>query len=354
MKDQQLSFEGQTIFAGIDVHKKQWKVTILSENTYCKTFSQNPDPILLDSYLREHYPNASYKTAYEAGFCGFWIHHKLEELKIDSMVVDPSDIPTTDKEKKQKEDLRDSRKIAVNLRSNQLQRIYTPSVEELEDRSLIRLRCKLVQDRTRYKNRITSFLDFHGIHTPVEFEHRWTTLFIEWLRSLDLDRPSGRQALDGMLTSYLNCNGQIKNTMRAIRALSKTYKYERNVILLRSIPGVGLLSAMLILAEIMDIARFKKAEQLCSFIGLIPTTNSSGENNRQGNMTKRSNKNVKTYIIEASWVAVRKDPAMTYAFNKYCQKMEKNKAIIRIAKRLTNRIKHILEHQKAYQSGLVQ
>lgn len=354
MKNQQLSFEGQTIFAGIDVHKKQWKVTILSENTHCKTFSQNPDPKLLGSYLRRNYPNAQYKTAYEAGFCGFWIHHELEKLNIKSIVVNPSDIPTTDKEKKQKEDMRDSRKIAINLRSSQLASIYTPLVEDLEDRSLVRLRFKLVQDRTRYKNRITSFLDFYGIHIPGRFETLWTKSFIKWLESLEFNRSSGKQALAYMLGSYIDCNEQIKRTMLAIRLLSHTPKYEQNVVLLRGIPGVGLLTAMLLLTEIIDINRFGSSDQFCSFIGLIPTTNSSGENNRQGNMTKRSNKNLKTYIIEASWVAIRKDPAMTYLFNQYCKRMEKNKAIIRIAKRLTNRIKYILEHQKAYESGLAQ
>ena len=93
-----------------------------------------------------------------------FVRHKI-------YVVNPADIPTTDKEKVQKEDKRDSRKIAKSLRSRDLAPIYVPSTKTLEDRSLVRTRSMLVKDLTRYKNRIKSFLYFHGIEIPASFSN---------------------------------------------------------------------------------------------------------------------------------------------------------------------------------------
>jgi hypothetical protein len=69
-----------------------------------------PDKLL--EYLKVNYPDGNYFSAYEAGFCGVWIHYRLLALGINNIVVNPADIPTTQKEITQKEDSRDSRKIA--------------------------------------------------------------------------------------------------------------------------------------------------------------------------------------------------------------------------------------------------
>ena len=119
-----IDFTGQHIYVGIDVHLKSWKVTIMTERLPFKTFSQNPDPEQLYHYLARNFPNGIYHSAYEAGFCGYWIHNKFTALGIKSIVVNPADIPTTNKEKVQKADKRDSQKIAKALRSGDLRGIH--------------------------------------------------------------------------------------------------------------------------------------------------------------------------------------------------------------------------------------
>jgi hypothetical protein len=75
-----LDFKGQNIYVGIDVHLKSWSVTVLSEHSVLKKFSQNPDAEALHKYLTGNYPRANYNSVYEAGFCGFWIHRRLVGL----------------------------------------------------------------------------------------------------------------------------------------------------------------------------------------------------------------------------------------------------------------------------------
>src|SRR5664280_163713 len=159
----ELNFEGQNIFVGIDVHLKSWTVTILTEEISHKTFTQPPCAETLYNYLGRNFPHGVYHSVYEAGFSGLWTHYRLKEMGINNIVVNPADVPSTQKEQLQKDDPTDSRKLARSLRSGDLKAIYIPNPATLEDRSLVRLRATLVKDMVRFKQRIKSFLYFYGI-----------------------------------------------------------------------------------------------------------------------------------------------------------------------------------------------
>src|ERR1017187_8118221 len=153
-KINQLSFEGQTIFCGIDVHKKSWRVNIRNEDFELEDYSQDPCEKLLMNHLRKGYPDASYQVAYEAGFCGFGIERSLKKTGVNCIIINPADLPTSDKDKKRKNDKVDARKISRELSNGALQGIYVPTVEMEHARTLVRHRDRVVRDQTRCKNRI--------------------------------------------------------------------------------------------------------------------------------------------------------------------------------------------------------
>src|SRR5688500_13166576 len=124
MQSNKLDFSGQNVFVGFDVHLKSWKVSVMVGAFHHHTFSQDPSPEILVNYLKKNFPSGNYFSAYEGGFCGFWIHQELQSLGINSIIVNPSDIPTTGKEATQKEDRRDSLKIVKSLRAGLLHAIY--------------------------------------------------------------------------------------------------------------------------------------------------------------------------------------------------------------------------------------
>jgi transposase len=346
-----LNFIGQNIYVGFDVHLKSWKVTILTDELTHKTFSQPPKPEVLYNYLHQNFPGGIYHSAYEAGFCGYWIHSKLVSFGIDSMVVNPADIPTTNKEVVQKEDKRDSRKIAKALRNGDLLPIYVPSLKTLEDRGLIRTCAMLVKDLTRYKNRIKSFLYFHGIEIPGTFSNSQTHCskrFMDWLESIVLSEESSNLSLSILLSESYNLRKALLEANRNIRVLSRTKGYKENVSFLQSIPGIGMLTAMLILTGLESIDRFANIDKLCSYIGLVPSTNSSGETEKVGKITPRKSNVLRTAIIESAWVAARTDPALLKSYHSYCKRMGPNKAIIRIARKLLGRIHYVLKNKKPY------
>ena len=188
-KSKKLDFSGINIYVGIDTHLKNWRVTILLDETPFKTFSMNPDAKILSNYLRRNFPNGNYLSAYEAGFCGYSVHRALIKEGIKNIIVNPADIPTTDKEKKQKEDSRDSRKIAHSLKNNQLRAIYIPTKATEEFRSFVRYRKSIVKDITRNKSRIKSFLYLHGIEIPehlLSASQHWSSTFSKWLEGIKL------------------------------------------------------------------------------------------------------------------------------------------------------------------------
>ena len=351
-----IDFKGQNIYVGFDVHLKSWTVTIMTEKLTHKTFTQPPKPEALYQYLLKNFPGGTFHSAYEAGFCGYWIHNKLIKFGINSIVVNPADIPTTGKEKVMKDDPRDSIKIARSLRNGDLKPIYVPSLTTLEDRGLVRMRATLVKDLTRYKNRIKSFLYFHGIEYPDVFcksSTHWSNRFNKWLEGIEFNDLTGKATLTAFLEQSKSLRVSILQVTKQIRELANTDRYKLLQELLRSIPGIGLLTAMIILTEIETINRFANIDQLCGFIGLVPSTNTSGDNEVIGEITPRGHSILRSAIIESAWIAARIDPALNKSYHDYCKRMEPNKAIIRIARKLVSRISFVLKNNQPYVYSVV-
>jgi len=346
----QLDFKGQLFFVGLDVHKQNWRVTILSEERELGTFSMDPDPKQLARHLQQRYPGGVYKSAYETGFSGFWIHRQLVELGIDNIVVHAADIPTTSKEKSYKSDSVDSRKIARELRNGSLQGVWIPDQKLQDLRSLCRLRLKLVRDQSRVKNRIKSYLHFSGIAIPERSEiWPWTGAFITWLEGIPFENPPARDCLLGYVQELKNLKTQIAEVLKKLRYYTQEPGIKEVVLdCLRSIPGIGFITAITLYTELGDINRFPKLDALASFVGLVPSVASSGDKEIVHGISDRHNRYLRNLLLEAAWVATSKDPAMLLAYKELSKRMSKQKAIIRIARKMLNRVRYVWRTKKTY------
>lgn len=350
---EQLNYDGHKIYAGMDVHKRQFTVTIQGEQIVYKTFSQPAEPRVLVNYLEKNFPGAEYHAAYEAGFSGFWIQEQLQEQGVNCIVVNACDVPTTDKEKKQKRDPLDSRKIARSLKNGELTPIHVPDKAVQQARSLIRARSSIIGNQTRCRNRIKSHLAFYGIQFPEMFSRpgsHWSGRFMQWLAGLA--NQTGQQALGLYLQEAQGLRKVLVDANKKILKLSKSESYREDVTLLITVPGIATLSAMILLTEIGDIKRFGNLDRLCAYVGLVPNVYSSGDCEKVGDITKRGNKQLRHCLIESSWVAIRHDPALYLKYHELCRKMKGNKAIIRIARKLLNRIRYVLKNKKEYQKAI--
>ncbi len=350
-KSNRLDFTGQPIYVGMDVHKKSWSVSIHTEHFEHKTFTQPPEVEKLVHYLQRTFPGATYYSVYEAGFSGFWIHDRLQERGINCMVVNPADVPTKDKERAGKADKVDCRKLARNLRSGEIKGIYVPPRIKVEDRNLVRTRQSMVRKQTRCKNQIKAILFFYGI--PIPEESHWSRRFIAWIESIHMAKTSGDLALKAHLEELIHLRQIIAKLNRAILALSRSDEYKADVLLLKTIPGISTLTAMILLTELYDISRFPSLDKLAGYAGLTPDIKSSGETEHIMGITRRRNATLRSVLIEASWVAARKDPALMMAFSRLSLRMKKTKAIVHIARKLLNRIRFVLRNRQRYIPAIV-
>jgi transposase len=206
-----------------------------------------------------------------------------------------------------------------------------------------------VQDQTRCKARIKHLLLFSGL--KVEEDSCWSGRYIKGLQALDCRTIHLRQALDLALQEYQSIRNLTLLSTRQIRALSQQEPCAKIISLLRSVPGIGLINAMVLFSEIQEMSRFKTLDKLCGYAGIVPDLHSSGEQQSVRGITHRSNYYLRVAIVESSWSIVRKDPVMLMYYKEYCKRMHPNKAIIKIAKHLLSRIRYVWLKKEPYQTG---
>lgn len=244
--------------------------------------------------------------------------------------------------------MRDARKIAKELRNGNLQGIYVPDPDILQDRLLLRTRQKLLSDIRRCKCRIKSQLSFLGTKIPDELDKPyWCKGFRSWL-STALPDGSGNFVINLQLETLEEIERQKKRIEKQIMLLAKE-KYGTKVDLLRSIPGIGILAAMTLITELVDIGRFKTIDQFHAFLGLIPNVYASGDTEKVGQITKRNNAFLRPILIQSAWKAAKLDPSLGLAYTRLCKTMRPNRAIIRIAKKLSNRVRYVWKNQVKYE-----
>ncbi len=296
---------------------------------------------------------ANYLCGYESGYCGFSIQRKLKQHGIAYQVLHAGDIPQTNKEKLTKRDPVDSKKIGEALSAKKARPIYIPDEESEQDRGLIRYRDRVQKDLTRCKNRIRSILYEFGISLPERFTKGWSNRFIQWLQETEQVIGSTRTTLNYMIEQMEAHRSLLLKVNRGIRALQKSPKYKQRAQYLTSIPGIGPLSAMIILTELIDIRRFGSFRDLNSYVGFYPMEHSTSDKEHKGGIMIRHNKHLRKLLVEDAWVAMRHDPALTLAFNQWSVRMTGKRAIVKIARKLLSRIRYVLINETVYTKGIV-
>ena len=351
MQNYKKTFEGQNFFIGIDVHKTKWQVEILNEAAPVKTLSMHASAKELFDFLKKHFPSGTYNAVYEAGYCGFAPYYALTELGINCIVINAADVPTTQSESCMKSDRIDAMKLAKALRAGLLTPIYIREKENLDDRGVVRVRQTIQKDLSRCKHRIKHMLHCNGVEMPERFAKptsHWSGAFMQWLKNDVVLLSSTRTSLDLLISHVEILRKHLLVATRKLRELSQMEKYKARYDLLNSIPGVGCIVAMCILVEIYDFSRFKNERQFASYLGLVPTSHSSGEKVVHGEKTFRGNKKIGPMLIETCWVAIYKDFGLSSAYVEYKKRMTGQEAIVRIARKLSNIIFSVLKNQKPY------
>lgn len=352
MQRKELSFSGQKIFIGIDVHKDSWRVAVAPEVGIIKGHSGKPSAKELFDFLKKHYPNGEYHAVYESGFSGFSTYYALQEAGINCIVIHAADVPTTQYEETMKTDKLDAVKLVKSLKAGLLTGIYIHKRDDIDARAVVRLRKTIQKQLGGYKSRVKHLLHSNGVAFPERFSNpgsHWSKAFINWLKKEVCLLSSTRTSLDLLIAQVEGIRQTLLLTTRKVRELSRSERYRHDYELLTSIPGIGISVAMALLTEIGDFKRFCNEREFASYLGLVPTSHSSGNKITHGEKTFRGNKKLGPQIVEAAWISIYRDRGLGCAYISYKMRMEPQEAIVRVARKLSNIIFSVLKTGKKYE-----
>ena len=122
---------------------------------------------------------------------------------------------------------------------------------------------------------------------------------------------------------------------------------------LQSIPGIGLVTSLTILARIGDPERLTDIREIGAFAGVVPKEKSTGDTINRGSITHAGNAALRSLLVEASWVAIRRDKELEQFYNRirsrHHPRIASRKAIVAVARKLTQRIYKVLKEQRMYE-----
>lgn len=235
-------------------------------------------------------------ACYEAGPCGYGLARALLQAGMECRVAAPSLIPRRPGDRI-KTDGRDARELALALRANTLSFVRIPTTEEEQVRGLIRCREDIAKEVRRIKQVIAHWLLLHGHRVPKGVKN-WTPAHRRWMRELELSSLD-RTVLDHYLDVAHLLGERLQLIEDQVVALADTEGFRNRVARLQAFKGFSKLSAMRVIAEVMEFARFPKATSFMKFTGLVPSEHSSSNRIRRGRITKAGNSHLRHVLVEA-------------------------------------------------------
>jgi transposase len=341
------------IFVGLDVHKDSITIAIAEEGRdAARNWKTIPyDGVRLRKALKMLLRDGGeLRVCYEAGPTGFGLCRLLREAGINCIVVAPSLVPSKAGDRV-KTDRRDARKLAHFLRSGDLTEVHVPdaAVEAIRDLERARDDAKCAERVTRHQ--LGKFLlrqDRHWEYTT------WTQKHLAWIRSQKFDHPAQQQVLDDYLKAVEDAAERVARLTEAVEASVQGSVLAPLVQALQAFRGFRVVSAVTAAAEGDDLRRFRTASQYMSYVGLVPSEDSSGKRRRLGAITRCGNRHLRRIFVEAAW-HYRHHPVMSKELRRRNRGVPP--AVQRIAweaqKRLHQRFYHLLHAGKSVQKAVV-
>jgi transposase len=328
-------------YTGIDLHKKTSFITTIDESgkvIFRRNF-QNIEEHILDYFVTLDGPT---KIVIESMCSWYWLHDLLKAHDFDVVISNPVKTKAI-ASAKIKNDKVDSHMLAQLLRADLIATVHVCSLKTRKLKELLRHRQRLVRDCTRMKNRIHMLLMKNNISIAVR------DLFgVKGMKCLkEIELPSyHRQQFKTYLRLYDQLTKQIQPLTKQIQDLANKDPMAK---LLMTIPGIGPLTAMLIIAEIEDISRFPSHRNLSSYAGLVPSLDASADKNRTGRITKQGSPYLRTALVEAAQVIPRmKKSRLNVFYRKRIVRAGYQKAIVATAHKILQYVYYVLKNQTPY------
>jgi transposase len=291
--------EQDTIYVALDDSKRKLVVAILRPGARAPEEREIPkDPQHIDRLLRRLQREGAVQACYEAGVSGYDLDRQITACGVTCQVIAPALTPRRPGQRI-KTDRRDARKLVGLFRAGELTPIHVPAEAEEAARDLVRCREAVRRDVVRWRHRLLKLLDRHGRLWVTE--KNWTQRHWTWIRAQHFEQAALQRAFEATGFALEQALARQAELDKEIEALAATAPYRDPVGWRRCFRGIGTLSAMVLLAEIVDFQRFRRPRALMAYLGLVPSEYSSGETQRRGALTKAGHTHARRVLVEAAW-----------------------------------------------------
>lgn len=290
---------GTTRFVGLDVHKATITVAVCEAQGPVTVFGTIAnDPGAVRKLVKQLGRVRQLRVVYEAGATGYALYRQLTKLGVSCAVVAPALIPKPSGARV-KTDKRDALQLARLLRSDDLTPVWVPSEADEALRDLVRARYDAKGDLLRAKNRLTKFLLRQGM-TPPPGIRPWSVRFEPWLNQLSFLQPPAQIVFTDCRTTVHLAVERVRHLEAQLRRCAQDSRQAAVIAALQALRGIGLLSAVTIVAETGDLRRFARARSFMGFTGLTSSEHSSGPTHRRGGITRAGNAYLRHVLAQAA------------------------------------------------------
>ena len=296
-------------YIGMDVHTTNYTLCAFTLQTQQPFFELqiNPEFEVLKKYLTKldeiQGGNSRFLCGYEAGCLGYSLYKEINSYKwkgfsVECVIMAPSTMASSPKDKTQKSDPVDAQRIARCLCYGQYSRVFVPTEEDNAVKEYIRMRDDTQTMLKQTKQQIIALCTRHGF--SFDGKCYWTQKHLAWLDSLQFSHPLLQETFKEYLLTFQKLFENLERYDKRIEELSHAEHYAEKVGQLRCFKGIATHTAMSLLAEVGDFSRFPTAQHFAAFLGLTPSQHSSGDSKHFGAITKAGNAHLRRLLIESA------------------------------------------------------
>jgi transposase len=320
------------IIIGVDYHPSFQQIAFLDQGTgECGERRLNHSDGEAEKFYRNlKQRGVSVRVGMEATGYSRWFERLLAELGIEVWIGDAAEIKTK-RVRKQKTDRQDAQLLLKLLLENNFPRVWVPTPENRDLRQLLWHRHRLVQMRTRIMNQLQALAMNEGTRWKKKL---WSEPGRAQLEKFPLSPWASRRRKD-LLELLDRLDPKIAELTTAVEQEARKWP---EVLRLMTHPGVGPLTALAFVLIIGTPERFHRGKQIGSYIGLIPSEDSSAGHQRLGHISKQGNALLRFLLVEAAQAAARCNPDWRRRYMHLAMRREKNIAKVAMGRRLGVRL----------------